>query len=396
MDRAQCDVDFLGPNFMQDPYSLYEEVRLAGDVVWNQLLPGWMVVGFESAVSVLSDHAGRFAQLAGEPKLTPWFEAPNMITVDGAEHRRLRGILSPLFTRTAIAKWEQRVRDVVQELLAPLVAGHDSFDLITDFTLLPTVIVADMLGVPAERYEDFRRWSHAIVTHLSFGFEDDESRALLANTANEINGYLREEIDRHRRLQPDDLITFMLNRNGDQAMSEEEILSTSVLLLVAGYDTTAKTMSNCLIALERNPDERRVVAADPSLVPAAVEEGLRWFGPVQRGPRRVVKDTIVSGTRMRAGELVYVLNAAANRDPRRWPHPERFDVSREIKSHLGFGYGAHLCLGAPLARLETKVAVEQLLAVAPEYGLRDIDFGRSLFIRGPERGTVDVRVSAAT
>jgi cytochrome P450 len=155
-------------------------------------------------------------------------------------------------------------------------------------------------------------------------------------------------------------------------------------------------MSNCLIALERNPDERRAVASNPSLVPAAVEEGLRWFGPVQRGPRRVVKDTVVSGTQMRAGELVYVLNAAANRDPRRWPHPERFDVSREIKSHLGFGYGAHLCLGAPLARLETKVAVEQLLAVAPEYRLRDIDFGQSLFIRGPERGTVDVRVSAAS
>ncbi len=396
MDRVRSDVNFFGPEYMADPYSVYEEVRRAGHVVWNDRLPGWMVVGFEAAVSVLSDHTGRFAQLAGEPQLTPWFEAPNMITLDGAEHRRLRAALSPLFTRSAIAKWEVRVRDVVRELLAPLVAGNDSFDLIADFTLLPTVIVADMLGVPAERYEDFRRWSHVIVTHLSFGFEDEESQALLARTAQEINGYLREEIERHRRQPGDDLLTFMLNLTGDHAMTDEEILSTAVLLLVAGYDTTAKTMSNCLIALERNPDERRAVTADPSLVPAAVEEGLRWFGPVQRAPRRVLKDTVVAGTPLRAGELVYVLVAAANRDPRRWVLPERFDVAREIKSHLGFGYGAHLCLGAPLARLETKVAVEQLLAVAPDYRLRDIDFGESLFIRGPERGIVDVRASASS
>jgi cytochrome P450 len=396
MDRVRLDVNFFGPEYMADPYSVYEEIRRAGHVVWNDRLPGWMAVGFEAAVSVVSDHTGRFAQLAGEPQLTPWFEAPNMITADGTEHRRLRAALSPLFTRSAIAKWEARVRDVVRELLAPLVAGNDSFDLIADFTLLPTVIVADMLGVPAERYEDFRRWSHVIVTHLSFGFEDEESQALLARTAQEINGYLREEIERHRRQPGDDLLTFMLDLTGDHAMTDEEILSTAVLLLVAGYDTTAKTMSNCLIALERNPDERRAVTADPSKVPAAVEEGLRWFGPVQRAPRRVLKDTEVAGTPVRAGELVYVLVAAANRDPHRWVLPERFDVAREIKSHLGFGYGAHLCLGAPLARLETKVAVEQLLAVAPDYRLRDIDFGESLFIRGPERGIVDVRVSASS
>ena len=134
-----------------------------------------------------------------------------MITVDGPYHRRLRGALSPLFTRSAIAKWEKRVGEVVEGMLAPLVAGNDSFDLIRDFTLLPTVIVADMLGVPAERYDDFRRWSHDIVTNLSWGFEDEETRAMLRQTATEINDYLREEIDRHRREQPDDLLTFMLN-----------------------------------------------------------------------------------------------------------------------------------------------------------------------------------------
>jgi cytochrome P450 len=177
-------------------------------------------------------------------------------------------------------------------------------------------------------------------------------------------------------------------------MSSGEIRSTAVLLLAAGYDTTAKTMANSLIALARNPDQRRLVANDLSLVPAAIEESLRWYGPVQWLPRRTIMDTTLDDMDVTTGEIVYVFSAAANRDPGRWDHPESFDVRREAKSHLAFGYGPHLCLGAPLARLETKVALEELLRLAPEYRLRDLDFGRSMFIRGPERGIVDVGVRA--
>jgi cytochrome P450 len=395
--RNQLDFNVFDPAYKDDPYLLYEEIRAVGDVVWNDLLPGWTVVGFDQALTVFSNQGESFEQLAGDPEMTPWMQAPNMITVDGSYHRRLRGALSPLFTRSAVARWEKRVSEVVEGMLAPLVDGNDSFDLISDFTLLPTVIVADMLGVPAERYDDFRRWSHNIVTNLSWGYESEEIRILLQQTSAEINDYLRDEIRRHRREQPDDLLTFMLKLSGDKAMTDEEILSTAVLLLTAGYDTTAKTMSNCLIALERNPDQRRRVSADPSLVPAAIEEGMRWFGPVQwHGPRKVVKDAVVDGMQLTPGELVHVLTGGANRDPRRWAQPERFDVFREAKSHLAFGYGPHLCLGAPLARLETKVAIEQLLRVAPEYRLRDIDFGDSVFVRGPERGIVDVGVRNPT
>jgi cytochrome P450 len=396
MTTKRLDINFFGPAFKEDPFPLYEDVRAVGNVVWNESLPGWMVVGYDEGVSVMTDPGDRFAILSGDPELTFWFEAPNMITLDGPEHRRLRGALSPLFTRGAIARWEQRVAEVVEELLAPLVAGSDRFDLIADFTMLPTVIVADMLGVPEERYPDFRRWSHDIVTNLAFGMEDDESRQILRRAATEINQYFKEEIERHLREKPDDLLTTMLNLSGDQAMTHGEIRSTAILFLVAGYDTTAKTMSNCLIALERNPDQRRQVAATPALVPAAIEEGLRWLGPVQWNPRRAVKATTLGGEAIAAGETVFVLNAAANRDPRRWPQPDRFDIYREAKSHLAFGYGPHLCLGAPLARLETKVAIEKLLQVAPEYRLHDIDFGNSLFIRGPERGTVEVGVRAPT
>jgi len=179
MEPKQLDLDFFGPAFKEDPFPLYEEVRSVGNVVWNGRLSGWMVVGYDEAISVLTDSGDRFAILSGDPELTFWFEAPNMITVDGAQHRRLRGALSPLFTRGAITKWERRVAEVVEDLLAPLVSGNDSFDLIADFTMLPTVIVADMLGVPEDRYADFRRWSHQIVTNLAFGLENEESRNVL-------------------------------------------------------------------------------------------------------------------------------------------------------------------------------------------------------------------------
>ncbi len=394
VERRQLDTNFFDPSYMEDPFPLYEEIRAVGNVVWNEVLGGWVVVGYDECLSVVTNAAGHFVQLSGDPELTFWFEAPNMIGVDGPEHRRLRGALAPLFTRSAVAKWERRISEVVRQLLAPMVAGSDSFDLIADFTTLPTLIVSEMLGVPDDRYDDFQRWSHDIVTNLSFGHEDAESLEILRRAATEINAYLKEEIERHHRERPDDLLTTMLDMEGSDAMSGEEIRSTAVLLLAAGYDTTAKTMSNSLIALERNPDQRRIVAQDLSLVPAAIEEGLRWFGPVQWLPRRAVADTTLDGMRISTGETVYVFSAAANRDPRRWDHPDRFDVKREPKSHLAFGSGPHLCLGAPLARLETKIALEELLRLAPEYRLRDLDFGRSMFIRGPERGIVEVGVRA--
>jgi cytochrome P450 len=389
VQRRENETDLTDPAFRADPFPLYEEIRSVGKVVWNRPLQGWVVVGYEECASVLSDSEG-FAILSGDPALTFWFEAPNMITTDGPLHTRLRGALSPMFTRRAVAKWEARVTEVVRELLTPLVAGDGAFDLFSDFSMLPTVVVAEMLGVPAERYDDFRRWSHEVVTNLSFGFEDEESLAVLRRAATEINDYLRTEMDRHRREQPDDLLTHMLSLTGDDTMSDDEIRSTAVLLLLAGYDTTAKTMSSSLIALERHPDQRRLVADDLALLPAAVEESLRWFGSVQAMPRRALRDTLLDEMEISAGETVFVCAAAANRDPHRWTDPSRFDLKREGKAHMAFGYGPHLCVGAPLARLETRIAIGELLRLAPDYRLGDIEYGTSIFVRGPERGVVAV------
>jgi cytochrome P450 len=390
MPRKQFDIDLFTPEAIADPYPMYDKIRATGDVVWNGLLQAWMVVGYDRVAEVLTDDGERFAELNSDPEFIFWFDAPNMITVDGPYHRRLRGALYPLFTRGAVAKWEARIREVVDELLVPLVEGAASFDLIADFTKLPTIIVAEMLGVPEERHGDFRRWSHEIVSNLSYGGEDAGRVAVMKCAAVEINDYFREEIERHRRERPDDLLTHMLDLSGEARMTDEEIRSTAVLLLLAGYDTTAKTMGNTLIALEANLDQRALVAGDPALVPAAIEEALRWLGPVQYVPRTATSDTQLDGADIAAGDTLFVFLAAANRDAGRWPDPQRFDVKRTSKSNVAFGYGPHLCLGAPLARLEVKVAIERLLAVAPDYHLRDVDLGNSFFVRGPDAGVVEV------
>ena len=392
MTRKTVNINFFTPDAINDPFPLYEEIRQQGNVVWNEALHAWMVMSFRECSTVLTYGGDKFGELNGDPELIYWFDAPNMITVDGAEHRRLRGALAPLFTRSAVAKWDRRVGEVVDELLAELVRSS-TFDLIADFTMIPTIIVAEMLGVPQERHGDFRRWSHDIITNLTYGNEDAATRELMRTTAVEINAYLREEMDRHRRDRPDDLLTTMIELADKATMTDAEIRSTAVLFLLAGYDTTAKTMAVCLETLEAHPDQRRLVAERPDLVPDAIEEVLRWSGPVQIVPRQATANVTLGGSDLQAGEMVFSLIGAANHDPARWPHPERFDIQREPKSHFAFGWGPHLCLGAPLARLETKVALEGLLAVAPEYVLRDVDYGEAFFTRGPEHGLVDVGTS---
>jgi cytochrome P450 len=392
--RKQLDVNLFDQTAIDNPYPIYEEIRGTGRCVWNDLMPGWMLTGFDECSTVLTDDGGRFAMMNDNPDVNPWFEGANMMMVDGPGHERLRGCLAPLFTRREAARWEGRVRDVVDRLLSPMADGQGTYDLIEDFTKIPTVIVADMLGVPEERYDDFQRWSSVVSRSLAYGHEDDETRALLRNMSKELNEYLAEEIERHRKERPDDLFTAMIDMSAAGVMDDEEVRSAAVLLLLAGYDTTAKLLSNALIALELHPDQRRMLVDDPALIPPALEEVLRWLSVTQALPRKVVHDTRLADAELSQGDVVLSLLAAANRDPDRWADPNRFDIHRQPMAHFGFGYGPHLCLGAPLARLEAKIAIEQLLRHAPDYHLRGIELGPSFFIRGPERGAIEIGVPA--
>ncbi len=399
MKQPRFDIDLYDPGLIEYPYPIYEQIRAIGPVVYNEKAYGWMLPNFAECAEVLGDPRGeRFGVVgARHPDVTFWFDAPNMIIADGPEHRRLRQGVSKYFTPSAIAnRWERRVREVVEELLAPVVSGGADVDLIADFTKIPVIIVAEMLGVPEEHHEDFRRWSNVIITNLSYGHETPEKRRLMDEAIAETNDYLSEAIEQHRREQPDDLLTVMVNMPD---WSEAEIRSSAINVLLAGYDTTAKLMGQCLVALEQHPDQRALVAENETLVPNVIEEVLRCYGSSQAVAREVVRDCTLGGVDLEAGEILFTLLIAANRDPARWPDPDRFDIQREFKPylgqpHMGFGLGPHICLGAPLARLETQVALETLLRLAPDYRLKAVDYGHSWFVRGPESGIIEVGVAA--
>ncbi len=394
MKTPRFDVDFNAPGVADDPWALYEEIRAAGRVVWNGALGVWMVTGFDDCVEVLDDpKAERFGVVGARyPEATFWFDAPNMIIADAAEHRRLRQGVSRYFTPSAIKDaWEARVREVVEELLAPLVERGSSVDLISDFTKIPVVIVAEMLGVPDEHHEDFRRWSNAIVNNHAYGHEAPAAKRMMNQAIAELNDYLDEEIVRHRSGQTDDLMTVMVNMPD---WSEAEIRSSALNLLVAGYDTTAKLMGQCLVAFERHRDQRRLLVENPALIENAIEEVLRCYGTSHRIIRLAVRDTELGESELEDGEIIYVMLAAGNRDPARWEDPQRFEVTRPHQwrlgqPHLGFGLGPHVCIGAALARLETQVALETLLRLAPDYSLRDLEYRKNIGTYGPESGVIE-------
>ncbi len=396
MERPRVDVDWTDPSVISDPYPVYEEIRAAGRVVWNGVMNGWMVTGYDDCVEVLrgrSTSRNRFGQVGARyPELTFWFEAPNMIIADGAEHIRLRQPVAEYFTPTYVAGWETRIREVVDQLMEPLAQGRE-FDLISDFTRIPIVIVAEMMGVPEERHDDFLRWSNAVTGNVAYGREQPEIRRRMDDALAELNAYLDEEIERHRRDDIDDVLGVMVNRSG---WTEPEIRSSAINLLLAGYDTTAKLMAVSVEVLEQHPDQRRLLSSEPALIPNAIEEILRWVGVAQASPKVIKRDTVLASTQLRKDEMIYTMLAAANRDPARWSDPDVFDVQRPYQQNLGLSTGPHVCIGAALARLETKVALEGLLRLAPEYHLRDADYGSSFFVRGPERGVIEVHAVTAS
>ena len=394
MDTSRVNINFFDPAVIEDPFPQYEDVRAAGRIVWNDAMQAWMVPGYDDCKTVFTEPDRFSSAHYRDPENVWWFETPNMVMVDPPGHHRLRNPLAPMFTRTAVARWEDHIGEVVDELLAPLAAGDGEFDIIRDFTMIPTVVLAQMIGVPAERHQDFRRWSSTIAGSLAYGREDPDARERMRIAGEELKLYLDEELERHRRDQPDDVLTAMLQLPPDVALSDAEIRSTISVLLLAGYDTTAKLMANSLVVLERHPDQRALLVDDPMLVPTAIEEVLRWCGVLHGVMRFVERDTVFLGAEITKGQMVCTMPAAANRDPSRWTDPLSFDVGRTPRANLAFGYGHHLCIGAPLARLETKVAIERLLRLVPEYRLRDVDYGNAWFIRGPERGLLDVGVHA--
>jgi len=284
-----------------------------------------------------------------------------LISVDGARHEALRGIVNRGFTPSRIASWEPRVLAIVGAQLTKLGRG-EPFDVIEDLAIpLPVTIIAEMLGVDAGRRADFKRWSNALVSVMSGAASRGSPDDGPLQDVSELFLFLRQTVRERRRHPGDDLVSVLVDPARDGVLDELDMVQFVVLLLVAGNETTTNLIGNAALALLEHPDALERVAREPERVPALVEEAIRFDSPIQVVFRTVTADTELAGTRIPRGAVVAALLGSANRDERAFAEPDRFDVARDTRGHLAFGFGPHFCLGAALARLEARVALEALV-----------------------------------
>jgi cytochrome P450 len=327
------------------------------------------------------------ARFMWQMKIGPWSmrDSRMLIQEDGEIHAVMRAFVNRGFTPRVIARLEKRITEIVATCMDDI-RGRDSFDLVSELNVpLPVTVIAEMLGVEVERREQFKTWSDTLVQGASN--PDPSFREKMVDTMVEMRSYLQPIVDARRAKPTDDLISTLVLTDGEGALSDFEVFFFFVLLLAAGNETTTNLLGNAVDALLDHPDVLARVLADPGLIPAVIEETLRWDSPVQSITRRSECEVELAGTRIPAKAKVIVLIGSANRDERFFADPDRYDLGRDTRGHLAFAVGKHFCLGASLARLEARVALEALI---PELGhltrLRpEREFLDSFIIRGRSR-----------
>jgi cytochrome P450 len=309
-----------------------------------------------------------------------------MFTTDPPEHSRIRGVMQKAFTPRTVADLEPRVRELVDGIVDRLEPGQ-VFDVVNDLSVVMSItVIAELLGVPADDRGLFLEWSDALVAGNSPGCSEAEAHDA-DKAADLLCEYFEQRIaERRRRPTSSDLIGRLITANTDGTLNEDELLASCVNLLFAGGETTTKLVGNSMLCLAQHPDQRQRLIDDPGIMPAALEELLRFAGPVQAWLRVATEDAEVGGTTVGAGELVFLMAGCANRDPDNFDDPEKLDLTRSPNNHFGFGHGIHHCLGAALARLESRIAISRLLAKAPEYEVarpgEPLQYSNSFFLRG--------------
>jgi len=372
------DQSVNAPGFFDNPYPVYQRLRSEDPVHWSELWQAWVVTRYDDVMAILRDpdhfsNAGRQARLLdrfpaeAQAKLQPLaqhYATGGLINSDPPTHTRLRALINKAFTPRMVEHMRARIQEIVDELLNA-VLDKEQMDAILDLAYpLPAIVIAEMLGAPKEDRDRFKIWSEDINAFLGTGrprvdYADRAQQSLL-----EMKAYMRHLLTDRQQQPQDDLLTGLATAEEQgHVLGEDELLATCVTLLIAGHETTTNLIGNGLLALFDHPDQLEKLKDDPSLIHGAVEEVLRYDGPVHSLKRVTTGDVEFGGRQIKKGELVYAMLGAANRDPAQFSKPNLFNITRSRREnrHIAFGYGIHFCLGAPLARLEAPIALNAML-----------------------------------
>jgi len=381
----------MDPEFLADPYPTYHRLR-AEDPVHQSPLGFCVLTRYDDVSAVLRDARFIKEPLAALVAARFGAEVPrgvghSMLDRDPPDHTRLRGLVSKAFTPRVVEGLRPRIQQIVDELVTRAQAAG-SMDVIEEFAYpIPVDVICEMLGVPVADHERFKGWSLDIARGLDSIWLPPDSDVPRRSTAarHAISDYFRGLIAQRRASPRGDLLSALIaaEEAGDK-LNEEELLATCILILIAGHETTVNLIGNGVLALLRNPGELKRLRETPGLITTAVEELLRYDGPVQRTARVASAEATIGGRTIAKGEMVMPFIGAADRDPAQFPDPDRLDLRRADNRHIAFGWGIHFCLGAPLARVEGQIAIDALVRRLPRLELMtdEPEYRQSLTLRG--------------
>jgi cytochrome P450 len=383
-DLRALDDALVSEDFLRDPYATLDLLRERDPVHWSESIGGWVLTRYEDVLGTFKDvgtysSEGRLARAtahlpaASRDKLSTFeghFRTKGLIHSDPPDHTRLRKLVLKVFTPSVVEAMRPRIQEIVDDLI-DRVAPAGRMEVIADLAFaVPVTVLAGLLGVPSTDGLRFRRWADGL---LAFQGMNKPSEATLLGAQQalvEARAYLAALVEQRRRTPRDDLISHMVTAGeGGDALSDSEIINTGITFLVAGHETTTSLIGNGLLTLLQHPNQWQELRQDRSLITSAIEEILRFESPVARQPRLMRMDTELDGHTIRAGQMVFQMLNAANRDPTQFPDPARFDIHRSPNRHIAFGWGIHFCIGAPLARVEGQVVLQTLLNRLPDIQL---------------------------